>query len=149
MIHKNDCKCVNCKAKGSPIREVFLKEATAKILSEIEILDWLEGYGQILSLASQKLINKYGFMLIKMQKKFEILKEQNKSQADTIGKYQESICKLRKKNGALLNQEYKLIIERDNALEQRTADWTRIHSLEADVNNLRGEITMLRNRSNG
>ena len=67
MIHEDDCKCVNCVAKGKPIREIFLKEVTAKILSKMEVCDWLEGYGQISSLAEQTYIRKYGFLLARLQ----------------------------------------------------------------------------------
>ncbi len=64
MTHNLDCKCVNCDAKGSPIQEIWLKDVTAEALSNIEIFDWIEGYGQVMSLASKKLIRKYGFMLM-------------------------------------------------------------------------------------
>jgi len=66
MIHKDDCDCVNCVAKGKPIREIFIRDVTAKDLAEIEVFDCLEGYGQISSVAEQKFIRKYGFLLVKM-----------------------------------------------------------------------------------
>lgn len=69
MIHKDDCKCVNCVAKGSPVREIFIKTVTAEELVNVEIFDWLEGYGQISSLAEQEYIRRYGFLLVKLQLK--------------------------------------------------------------------------------
>lgn len=218
MIHKEECKCVNCVGKGSPIREIFFKEVTVKILSEMEVYDWLEGFGQISSLAEQNYIRKYGFMLIKMQNQYEDYKRmQDDSQWDATdaahpawwrgekySAYQaaklianilsgEDICKgvmnepletmrrsvikLKRERDKLAHQEEnllnkietlqkqnqkqalaigkyqeeseRLLNQRDVALEQRKADWDRIHSLEADVNNLRGEITTLRSRSGG
>lgn len=67
MIHKDGCDCVNCVAKGSPIREIWVKTVTAEELSAIEVFDWLEGFGQVSSLGQQKYIRKYGFLLAKLQ----------------------------------------------------------------------------------
>jgi len=67
MKHKNDCDCVNCVAKESPIQEIWIKNATAEEISTIEVLDWLEGYGQVMSLAEQIFIRRYGLILIKLR----------------------------------------------------------------------------------
>lgn len=69
MRHKDDCDCANCETKGTPILEIHLANATANELVKVTIYDWLEGYGQILSLAEQKYIRRYGFMLIDLQNK--------------------------------------------------------------------------------
>lgn len=73
MTHNKDCKCINCQAKGKPIREIWLRSVTAKELSEIEVFDWLEGFGLIDSLAMQKYVHKYGFLIIKeVEKAYEL-----------------------------------------------------------------------------
>ena len=83
MIHKENCACVNCKAKGKPINEIFIANVITKDLLEIELFDWLEGFGQIVSLAEQQYIRNYGFLLIKLQKQYEdYKKKQNDSQWD-------------------------------------------------------------------
>ena len=67
MIHTNYCDCVNCAAKGSPIRQIYLSTVTPEELSAIEVHDWLEGYGMVISLAEQKYIRRYGFLLLKQR----------------------------------------------------------------------------------
>lgn len=75
MRHKNDCGCINCEAKGKPILEIYLANVTIEELTQIEVCDWMQGFGHVGSLAEQTYIRKYGFMLIKLQK--ESLKQHN------------------------------------------------------------------------
>lgn len=47
--------------------EIYLKSVTTEKLSKIEVGDWLEGYGDVLSLSERAYIRKYGFLLSKLQ----------------------------------------------------------------------------------
>ena len=40
-------------------KQIWLKSVTAEELSEIEVLDWLEGYGLVMSLAERNYIRRY------------------------------------------------------------------------------------------
>jgi hypothetical protein len=47
------------------VEKVWLSTATAEQLAEINVCDWLEGYGVVMSLAEQEFIRRYGFLLLK------------------------------------------------------------------------------------
>ena len=49
------------------VEEVYLKSVTEKQLTEINVGDWLEGFGDVNSLAVQKFIRKYGQLLFKLK----------------------------------------------------------------------------------
>lgn len=55
-------------------KEIYLKSVTAEVLSKIEVLDWLEGFGDVLSLAERDYIRKYGFLLLKREMEIKRLK---------------------------------------------------------------------------
>ena len=48
------------------IEQVYLKSVTAKQLAEINVCDWIEGFGTVDSYAVQKFIRKYGNLLFKL-----------------------------------------------------------------------------------
>lgn len=169
MTHNENCQCANCQAKGKPIREVWLKSVTPEELSEIEIYDWLEGFGYIDSLAVQKYIRKYGFLLLKARKaayekaKLEFESGVAKFLLDSLmgetdylqikaergrcftllNKTQPPIsggmC-LDDKVGQLLELTESQKIDLAAALESRDADWARIKELETEVDELRSQI---------
>lgn len=47
--------------------KIYLKTITAKQLQKVEIGDWIEGCGDILSLAQVKFIHEFRFLLAKLQ----------------------------------------------------------------------------------
>lgn len=56
-------------------KEIYLKSVTVEELSKIEILDWLEGYGQVMSLAERDYIRQYGFLLRSLQAEIKSMGE--------------------------------------------------------------------------
>lgn len=62
------------------MQKIWLKLVTAEQLRKVEIGDWLEGYGDVLSLAEQDYIRKYGFLLIKLQDEKRIKNKQLKNE---------------------------------------------------------------------
>ena len=57
--------------------DIRFNTVTAKQLSEIEVGDWLEGYGDVLSLAEVHYIRKYGSLLINLKEKLLLSESQN------------------------------------------------------------------------
>lgn len=49
------------------VEQVWLAKVTAKQLAEINVGDWIEGFGDVNSLAVQEFIRKYGFLLFKLK----------------------------------------------------------------------------------
>lgn len=110
MIHKQNCDCINCEAKGKPVREIWLKNVTVEDIVKIEVYDWVEGYGMISSLAERTFIRRYGLLLLKLQKRNDMM------WASVITDQQ---------------KEDKMVGEIDALKLERSKDWDQIRMLEA------------------
>lgn len=55
----------------------WLKSITAEQIANIKILDWLEGYGQVMSFAEIAFIQRYGHLLLTLRAENKRLKDRN------------------------------------------------------------------------